>query len=279
MSDPGTKKAPDSGRTARAAKSATPNPRASREKNSGQPRQVAPRGEPAATEDPKKSPRRTAGPKSRKPTAPTRHQSRGAAVEDKATDSAADGPATERRAAPTAGAAKRGATGKPRTQAPAAPTDPPRELRALAEELAALKATIAPLTAAVESLTASRDSEEGPTTQELDRELAIAAMVHQQQALVVRLSQMAQRATSVDVVRAMTDQALREVRVRRVETIEDPLWFPGVDDPTSYDVMAPAYVDLATSRLIQAGVAVERPTTTTTDPEPTADIVPSDSKE
>ncbi|SFE74265.1 hypothetical protein SAMN04488035_0353 [Flavimobilis marinus] len=90
---------------------------------------------------------------------------------------------------------------------------------------------------------------------------------------------MAQRATSVDVVRAMTDQALREVRVRRVETIEDPLWFPGVDDPTSYDVMAPAYVDLATSRLIQAGVAVERPTTTTTDPELTADIVPSDSKE
>jgi len=86
-------------------------------------------------------------------------------------------------------------------------------------------------------------------------DLALAAVVQQQQAMVVRLHQAARRAQSVEVLRHMVMQFLRETHVRVVTSIEDAALFPGVGAEGIWEVVEPAYVDGQTGRLVQPGTA------------------------
>lgn len=96
-------------------------------------------------------------------------------------------------------------------------------------------------------------------------ELAVAAVVQQQQAMIVRIDQAARRAQNIDVLRHLVGQFLRESRVRAVGTIESPEQFPGASADGTWEVVEPAYVDIQTGRLIQPGRAV--PMTTEGDAE------------
>ncbi|MBO0919794.1 hypothetical protein J1G42_03005 [Cellulomonas sp. zg-ZUI222] len=86
-------------------------------------------------------------------------------------------------------------------------------------------------------------------------DLALAAVVQQQQAMVVRLHQAARRAQSVEVLRHMVMQFLRETHIRVVTSIEDAALFPGVGPEGTWEVVEPAYVDGQTGRLVQPGTA------------------------
>jgi len=88
-------------------------------------------------------------------------------------------------------------------------------------------------------------------------DLAVAALVQQQQAMVVRLDQTARRAQNVDVLRHLVRQFLREVRVRAVETVESVEFFPGATSDGAWVVTDPAYVDVQSGRLVQPGRAVQ----------------------
>jgi|GEM_PF-1400999 len=87
-------------------------------------------------------------------------------------------------------------------------------------------------------------------------ELAVAAVVQQQQAMIVRIDQAARRAQNIDVLRHLVGQFLRESRVRAVTTIESIDQFPGASTDAAWQVVEPAYVDMQTGRLIQPGRAV-----------------------
>lgn len=93
----------------------------------------------------------------------------------------------------------------------------------------------------------------GQTNARATTDLAIAAMVQQQQAMIVRLDQAARRAQSVEVLRHLVGQFLRDVRVRVVTSVEDPDHFPGIGTVGTWEVVEPAYVDLQSGRLVQPG--------------------------
>ncbi|WP_148234398.1 hypothetical protein [Cellulomonas flavigena] len=98
-------------------------------------------------------------------------------------------------------------------------------------------------------------------------DLALAAVAQQQQAMVVRLHQAARRAQSVEVLRHMIVQFLRETHVRVVTSIEDTAFFPGVGAEGKWEVVEPAYVDGHTGRLVQPGTAARADDVKTDDEE------------